>query len=71
MPFHEETRWVSQECLPQQAPGRFWVTVEIIRDGVSVSRIGARTKADIIADHLDRDPLAVIKNRQDFEDLRR
>ena len=40
-------------------------------DGVSVSCIGARTKADIITDHLDRDPLAVIKNRQDFEDRRR
>jgi len=40
-------------------------------DGVSVSGIGARTKADIIADHLDRDALAVIKNRQDFENHRR
>jgi hypothetical protein len=36
-------------------------------DGVSISAIDAKVKIDIITEIMKKDPLALVKNRQDFE----
>lgn len=36
-------------------------------DGIRMSAFGARAKADLLAEHIARDPLAVVSNREEFE----